>query len=373
MKIGIPKELKDHEYRVGMTPAGVHALVGVGHQVFVETEAGAGSAFEDPEYLEAGAKILGDGDQIYATAEMVIKVKEPIEVEYRRMRRGQLLFTYLHLAPLPLLTEILVERGVTGIAYETITDAEGGLPVLTPMSEVAGRMAVLAGATYLQRRHGGRGILMSGVPGVPAADVVVLGGGIVGLNAAKIAHGMGAQVTILERSAKRMRFIDDVFHGGIQTLASNPLTLRQALGYADVLIGAVLIPGRASAKLVSREMLQLMKPGSVVVDVAVDQGGCFETTRPTTHSNPVYEVDGILHYCVANMPGAVPRTSTQALTNATLPYALDLANKGFARAVNENPGLYAGVNTHAGQVTCLPVAESQDRPYTDLRDLLKVA
>ncbi len=370
MKIGIPRELKNHEYRVGMTPAGVHTLAEAGHQVVVETEAGLGSGFTDDEYVQAGARILPSADEVYAAGDLIIKVKEPIEPEYERMREGQTLYTYLHLAPLPVLTEVLQQRKVTGIAYETITDARGGLPLLTPMSEVAGRMSVLVGATYLQRAHGGRGILISGVPGVPPGDVVVIGGGIVGLNAIKIAHGMGSRVVVLETNADRMRWLDDIFHGAVTTLASNRLNLEAALGRADLLIGAVLIPGAAAPKLVTRDMLKLMKPGSVIVDVAVDQGGCFETTHATTHSDPVFEVDGVVHYCVANMPGAVPRTSTMALTNATLPFALKIANMGVKEAVRSNPHLREGVNTYAGHITCKPVADSQDRPYTDLDDLL---
>ncbi len=370
MKIGIPKELKDHEYRVGMTPAGVHTLAEAGHQVMVETEAGAGSGFTNEEYEQAGARILPSADDVYAEGDMIIKVKEPIEPEYERMREGQTLYTYLHLAPLPVLTEVLQKRKVTGIAYETITDARGALPLLTPMSEVAGRMSVLVGATYLQRAHGGRGILISGVPGVPPGDVVVLGGGIVGLNAIKIAHGMGARVTVLETNAERMRWLDDLFHGAVTTLASNPFNLEAALSRADLLIGAVLIPGAAAPKLVTRDMLKGMKDGSVIVDVAVDQGGCFETTRATTHSDPVYTVNGVVHYCVANMPGAVPRTSTMALTNVTLPFALKIANQGVRAAVGADPHLKRGVNTYGGHITCQPVAESQGRPYTDLDELL---
>lgn len=370
MRIGIPGEVKDNEYRVGMTPAGVQALVDQGHDVLVETDAGVGSGFENTDYEKAGARLIADPDEVYGSAEMIIKVKEPVEVEYPRLQSGQILFTYLHLAPLPGLTDVLLERRVTGIAYETITDHRGGLPLLTPMSEVAGRMSVLAGATYLQRARGGRGILLSGVPGVPPGDVVIIGGGIVGINAAKIALGMGARVTVLETSPDRMRYLDDIFHGAVTTLGSNPHSLVGALERADLLIGAVLIPGRSAPKLVTREMLRHMKPGAVVVDVAVDQGGCFETTRPTTHSNPVYEVDGVVHYCVANMPGAVPRTSTLALTNVTLSYSLALANKGVPQAIADTPGLEPGVNTYDGHITCKPVAESQGRPYRPLRDLL---
>jgi alanine dehydrogenase len=370
MKIGVPKEIKDQEYRVGMTPAGARTFVEAGHEVFVETGAGDGSGFPDDDYGNAGASLLPDADAVWAAGEMVVKVKEPIAPEYGRLREGQILYTYLHLAPLPELTQVLLDRRVTGVAYETITDKRGSLPLLTPMSEVAGRMSVLVGATYLQRAHGGRGILISGVPGVPPGDVVIIGGGIVGLNALQVAHGMRSRVTVLEASVDRMRYIDDLFHGQVTTLASNPHNLEAAMERADLLIGAVLIPGRSAPKLVTREMLKRMKPGSVIVDVAVDQGGCFETTRPTTHSDPVFEVDGVVHYCVANMPGAVPRTSTLALTNATLPYGLEIATKGFARAVEASQGLRDGVNTYAGHITCPPVAESQGREPQDLTDLL---
>jgi alanine dehydrogenase len=370
VRIGIPKEIKDHEYRVGMIPAGVHALVEDGHEVWVETGAGLGSGFEDGRYVEAGARIAPDADAVWRTAEMIIKVKEPVEPEYARLQPNQVLYTYLHLAPLERLTTVLLERRVTGIAYETITDRRGGLPLLTPMSEVAGRMAPLVGSYYLQRRFGGRGTLIGGVPGVPPADVVIIGGGIVGLNAAKMANGMGSRVVILDTNGDRMRYLDDVFGGQVTTLYSNRYNLLAALGRADLLIGAVLIPGASAPKLVSREMLGVMKKGAVIVDVAVDQGGCFETTHATTHSDPVYEVDGIIHYCVANMPGAVPRTSTMALTNATLPFAQALANKGFAKAVADDSHLAAGVNTYQGHITCQPVAESQDRPYKALSELL---
>lgn len=370
MKIGIPKELKDHEYRVGMTPAGVRALVDDGHEVLVELGAGDGSGFADNEFVQSGARIVPDADAVYGGSEMIIKVKEPIPVEYDRLREGQILYTYLHLAPLPELTDVLLQRKVCGIAYETITGSQGGLPLLTPMSEVAGRMSVLVGATYLQRAHGGRGVLISGVPGVPPGDVVIIGGGIVGLNALKMAHGMRARVTVLEASTERMRYIDDIFEGTVTTLASNQHNLELAMERADLLIGAVLIPGAAAPKLVTRDMLKIMKPGSVMVDVAVDQGGCFETTHPTTHSDPVYEVDGIVHYCVANMPGAVPRTSTMALTNATLPFAQTIAKKGVEKAVRGNIGLKNGVNTYKGHITCAPVAESQDKPFRDFCDLL---
>jgi alanine dehydrogenase len=348
MKIGVPKEVKDHEYRVGMIPAGVHTLVQQEHVVLVERGAG---------------KLVDSADEVFERAEMIVKVKEPISSEYSRLQEGQILFTYLHLAPLPELTDVLLERRVTGIAYETITDSSGALPLLTPMSEVAGRMAVLVGCYYLQRPYGGRGTLLSGVPGVPPGDVVIVGGGIVGLNAAKVAHGLGASVTVLETNLHRMRFLDNIFQGSVRTLASNHHNLKAGMRRADVLIGAVLIPGHSAPQLITREMLSEMKPRSVLVDVAVDQGGCAETTRPTSHSEPVYEIDGVLHYCVANMPGAVPRTSTFALNNATLPYTLALANKGLHQAVKDDRGLLAGINTHRGRITCEPVAESQGRPY----------
>ncbi len=370
MRIGIPKEIKDHEYRVGMIPAGVAALVAAGHEVVVQAEAGTGSGFSDSQFVEAGARIEADVDRLWAGAEMIIKVKEPVKPEYERMQRGQLLFTYLHLAPLPELTDVLVQREVAGVAYETITDSEGRLPLLTPMSEVAGRMSVVVGASYLQKTHGGRGTLLAGIPGVPPGDVVIIGGGIVGINALKMAMGLGASVTVLETNLDRMRYIDDMFHGQVITLASNGHNLLAALKRADLLIGAVLIPGRAAPKLVTRAMIGQMKPGSVVVDVAVDQGGCFETTRPTTHSDPVYTVDGVVHYCVANMPGAVPRTSTFGLTNATLPYALALANKGLKLAALDDPGLLEGINTLKGHVTSKPVADSLGRPYREARELL---
>jgi alanine dehydrogenase len=370
VRIGVPREIKNHEYRVGLIPAVVHALVTHGHEVVVEQGAGLGSGIQDEEYRHAGAKLLPSAAEVWAAGEMVVKVKEPLPPEYDLMQPGQVLFTYLHLAPLPDLTDALLRRQVTGIAYETITDRKGGLPLLTPMSEVAGRMAPLVGAFYLQRPLGGRGTLMMGVPGVPPGDVVIIGGGIVGLNSAKVALGMGARVTVLETNADRMRFIDDIFHGHVTTLASNAYNLAAALERSDLLIGAVLIPGRSAPKLVSREMIGSMKPGAVAVDVAVDQGGCFATTRATTHADPVYEVDGVVHYCVANMPGAVPRTSTFALNNATMPYTLELANKGAERAVREDADLAKGVNTYRGRITCQPVAESQTRDYAPLQELM---
>jgi len=370
VKIGVPTEIKDHEYRVGMIPATVVELVEAGHDVLIQRGAGVGSGIEDEEYVEAGAHLVDGAREIYGDAEMIVKVKEPIEAEYDLLRDGQTLFTYLHLAPLPELTQVLLDKKIAGVAYETITDRKGQLPLLTPMSEVAGRMSVLVGTYFLQRPLGGRGTLLPGVPGVPPGDVVIIGGGIVGLNAARMALGLGARVTILETSADRMRNLDDLFLGAVTTLASNRHNLLSAMSRADVLVGAVLIPGHSAPKLVTRDMLGEMKQGSVAVDVSVDQGGCFETTHATTHSDPVYDVDGIIHYCVANMPGAVPRTSTFALNNVTMPYALALARYGVAEAAQRDPGLRAGVNTYAGHITCEPVAESQDREYTDLAELI---
>lgn len=370
MKIGLPKEIKDNEYRVGLTPAGVHALAGAGHTVYVEKSAGEGSGFTDEQYVSAGATMLETADEIWAAGDMIVKVKEPIAPEYPRMRENQLLFTYLHLAPEFELTKQMMERNVTGVAYETITDKQGRLPLLTPMSEVAGRMSVQVGATYLEKMNGGKGILLGGVPGVPAANVVIIGGGIVGTEAAKMAVGLGAKVTIIDRNLDRLRQLDDIFLSKVQTLASSRYQIEEAISHADLVIGAVLVVGAAAPKLVTRDMLHLIPQGAVLVDVAVDQGGCFETTRATTHSNPTYYEEGVLHYCVANMPGAVPRTSTFALTNATLPYALDLANKGFERAIADDAGLWEGVNTYAGKCTYEAVATSQNIEYTPLAGLI---
>ncbi|HMG73071.1 MAG TPA: alanine dehydrogenase [Pyrinomonadaceae bacterium] len=373
MIIGLPKEIKDNEYRVGLTPAGVRALTDAGHRVLVETTAGEGSGFEDSLYTRAGATIIDTADNVWAEGEMIVKVKEPIAPEYPRMRAGQLLFTYLHLAPDHELTEQLLQRRVTGVAYETITDRRGTLPLLTPMSEVAGRMAIQVGAHYLEKMSGGRGILLGGVPGVPAARVVIIGGGVVGTNAAKIAVGMGAHVTIIDNNLDRLRELDDIFLSKIATLASSAYMIHDAVAQADLIIGAVLVPGAAAPRLVTRKMLTDVTDGAVIVDVAVDQGGCVETTHPTTHSAPTYYVEGVLHYCVANMPGAVPRTSTFALTNATLPYALKLANSGFKAAVLSDPGLAAGVNTYDGKLTYEAVALAQGREYTPLSQLLGAA
>ncbi len=370
MKIGLPKEIKDNEYRVGLTPAGVQALSLAGHELFVQKSAGEGSGFADDQYVKAGAGILDTADEVWQTGDMIVKVKEPVAPEYPRMRENQLLFTYLHLAPELELTKQMLDRKVTGVAYETITDKQGRLPLLTPMSEVAGRMSVQVGATFLEKMNGGRGILLGGVPGVPAANVVIIGGGIVGTEAAKMAVGLGARVIIIDRNLDRLRQLDDIFLSKVQTLASSRYAIEEAISHADLVIGAVLVVGAAAPKLVTRDMLKLIPNGAVLVDVAVDQGGCFETTHATTHSNPTYYEEGVLHYCVANMPGAVPRTSTFALTNATLPYALSLANKGFEKAIADDAGLAEGVNTYAGKLTYQAVAASQNLEFTRLDSLL---
>jgi alanine dehydrogenase len=371
MRIGVPTEIKDNESRVGMTPSGAADLSSDGHTVYIQKGAGLGSGFTDEEYKTAGAKILPDADAVFNESEMIVKVKEPVDADLKRMKDGQLLFTYLHLAPVPDLTATLLKKKIKGIAYETITGRGGSLPLLTPMSEVAGRMSVHIGAYYLQKPNGGRGILVGGVPGVLPGDVVVVGGGVVGINAAKMALGLGARVTILDNNLDRLRYLDDVFGGTVQTLASNKAHIADAVAVADLLIGGVLIPGAAAPKLVTRDMVKTMKKGSVIVDVAIDQGGCVEGVHPTTHSNPTFEVDGVIHYCVANMPGAVPRTSTIALTNATLPYTRTLANLGFERAVRENGGLAEGVNVLDGNITYKAVAESQSREYVELAALMK--
>ena len=370
MKIGTVTEIKDHEYRVGLVPGGVKALSAAGHEVVIQNNAGAGSGINNEEYKVAGATILDTADEIFATVDMVVKVKEPLSNEVAKLREDQILFTYLHLAPLQELTQGLLDRGVAGVAFETITSPDRSLPLLTPMSEVAGRMAIQEGAHYLEKAEGGLGVLVGGVPGVPRGKVSIIGGGVVGLNACKMAVGLGAQVTILEKSHARMQYLDDIFEGRITTLMSNPLTIHETVREADLVIGAVLIPGAAAPRIVTRQMVGDMKTGAVIVDVAVDQGGCIETTRPTTHSDPTFVVDGVVHYCVANMPGAVPRTSTFALTNVTLPYALDIADKGLKEAVLSNPGLMAGVNTYKGKITCEPVAKSQNRAFTPVQELL---
>jgi len=370
MKVGTISEIKDNEYRVGLVPGGVKALSESGHEVLVQDGAGLGSGITNAEYEAAGARIVATADDVIDAAEMIVKVKEPLSSEVEKLRDGQILFTYLHLAPLEELTTGLLERGVSGVAYETITAPDGSLPLLTPMSEVAGRMAIQEGAHYLEKAEGGLGMLVGGVPGVPRGKIVIVGGGVVGLNACKMAVGLGASVVILEKSLARMQYLDDIFEGRITTLMSNPLTIFESVQSADLVIGAVLIPGAAAPRLVTAEMIKAMKTGAVAVDVAVDQGGCFETTRPTTHSDPTFVVDGVVHYCVANMPGAVPRTSTFALTNVTLPYALQIADLGLEGAIRANESLRDGVNTLKGKMTCAPVARSQNRDFTPVLDLL---
>jgi alanine dehydrogenase len=364
MIIGVPREIKDNEARVGVTPAGVKALTEVGHKILVETQAGVLSGFDDAEYQDAGAEIVGDAGYIWGKSEMVVKVKEPIEKEYVYFREGLILFTYLHLAPLPALTDKLLQSKVIGIAYETVRDRQGTLPLLTPMSEVAGRMSVQVGASYLEKERGGRGILLGGVPGVPPAHVTILGGGIVGTNAAKIALGFGAKVTLIDLNLNRLRELDDLYSGRIYTLASNSYNIGHATREADLVIGGVLIPGATAPKLVTRAMVSQMKKGAVIVDVAIDQGGCVETARPTSHSNPSFVVDGVVHYCVTNMPGAVPHTSTLALTNSTFPYVLRIANLGVRQALQQDPGFAEGLNTWQGTLTYRGVAGSQQRPWT---------
>jgi alanine dehydrogenase len=366
MIIGVPREIKDHETRVGLVPSGVAALREAGHEVLVELAAGEGSSLTDREYVQAGAHLLNSAAEVWARADLIVKVKEPQPAEYGYFRPGLILFTYLHLAPLRELTDRLLEARVNGVAYETIREADGSLPLLTPMSEVAGRMAVQVGAQYLLKTCGGRGILLGGVPGVAPAHVVILGGGVVGTNAAKMALGMGARVVVIDRNLNRLRDLDLLFHGEAMTLASNAWTIGENLKTADLVVGAVLIPGASAPKLVRRGAVAAMKRGAVMVDVAIDQGGCFETSHPTTHTDPVYLVDGVIHYCVSNMPAAVPHTSTFALTNATFPYLLELANHGLEDACRRHAALGCGVNTCDGRVTHAGVAESQGREWRPL-------
>ncbi|APG45913.1 alanine dehydrogenase [Phaeobacter porticola] len=358
MKIGCPTEIKPQEFRVGMTPDAAREAVNHGHTVLIQAGAGMGAGFTDEDYTTAGAAIIDTAEEIFATADMIVKVKEPQAVERKMLREGQLLFTYLHLAPDPDQTRDLLDSGCTAIAYETVTDDRGGLPLLAPMSEVAGRLAPQVGAYTLQKANGGRGVLMGGVPGVAPAKVVVIGGGVVGTHAAKIAAGMGADVTILDRSLTRLKYLDDIFGRDFKNQYSTAGATAELVRDADMVIGAVLIPGAAAPKLVSRAQLSEMKPGAVLVDVAIDQGGCFETSKATTHADPIYEVDGIMHYCVANMPGAVARTSTQALGNATLPFLLNLANKGWKQACADDPHLLNGLNVHAGKLTYFAVGKA---------------
>jgi alanine dehydrogenase len=370
MIIGVPKEVKDHESRVGVTPAGVKALVEAGHKVLVEHDAGVLSAMPDDEYQAAGAEIVGSAHDVWRLAEMVVKVKEPVEKEYRHFREGLVLFTYLHLAPLTELTDALLTNKVTGIAYETVRDRIGGLPLLTPMSEVAGRLSVQVGAEYLTKEHGGRGLLLGGVPGVPPGNVCIIGGGIVGTNAAKVALGMGAKVTLIDLNLNRLRELDDIFNGRVFTMASNSYNIERATCEADLLIGGVLIPGAAAPKIVTKAMVYKMKKGAVIVDVAIDQGGCIETAHPTTHSNPSYEVNGVVHYCVTNMPAAVPNTSTLALTNATFPYVLKLAKLGAEAAIREDKGIAEGVNSFKGVLTYEAVAAAQKKEWKGVAELV---
>ncbi|CCQ91068.1 Alanine dehydrogenase [Nitrospina gracilis 3/211] len=369
MIIGVPKEIKEDEYRVSMTPAGVTELIADGHTVLVEESAGEGSGISDDDYACTGAKILSC-KEVFEQADMIIKVKEPLPEEFPRLRENQILYTYLHLAPAPELTQGLLDRKVAGIAYETVQLEDGSLPLLVPMSEVAGRMSVHEGAKYLERENGGRGILLGGVPGVDPGHIVIIGGGIVGVNAAKMAIGTSARVTLLDIDLERLRFVDDIFGGRVKTIMSNKLNLREYTAMADLVIGAVLLTGARSPRLIARDMLKDMRTGSVVVDVGIDQGGILETSRPTTHSNPIFEVEGVIHYCVANMPGAVARTSTYALTNATLPYARELARKGFKTALMESKPLRYGLNVYKGHVTHPAVAEALGMEYVPFEKLL---
>ncbi len=369
MIIGLPKEIKDNEYRVAVIPGGVRQLVDSGHEVLVQAGAGEGSGFSDEEYGWGGGRIVAENNEVWA-ADLVVKVKEPLSSEYDLMHPGLTLFTYLHLAAEKDLTLAMLENSVTGVAYETVEEANGSLPLLTPMSEVAGRMAVQVGAQYLEKKNGGRGKLLSGVPGVRPADVTILGAGVVGTNAAQIALGMGASVIVLDIDAERLRYLDQVLHGRLSTMSANPYNIAEAVKRADLLIGAVLVKGAKAPCLVTREMIRKMEPGSVVVDVAVDQGGCCETICPTSHSDPVYVVDGVLHYGVTNMPGAVPRTSTYALSNATLPYLMKLAEEGIEEAIKNDAVLAKGVNVYKGKVTYQAVADALDLEYTPLSSML---
>ena len=371
MLIGVPKEIKPFENRVGLTPASVREMIGNGHEVVVETNAGHPIGFDDANYEAAGARIAGNAADIFAGADMVVKVKEPQAPEIAMLRDGQILFTYLHLAPDTEQTRGLLDSGCTAIAYETVTDDRGGLPLLAPMSEVAGRMAVQAGATCLEIAHGGRGVLLGGVPGVTPGKVVVIGGGVVGSNAVFVATGMGGHVTVIDRDIRRLAEIDSHYKSLIVTRFSNRTNIEEEVAQADLVIGAVLVPGAEAPKLVTADMVKDMKRGAVIVDVAIDQGGCCETSRPTTHDEPTYVVDGVVHYCVANMPGAVARTSTFALNNATLPFAIQIANLGMKEALRSNPNLMNGLNVHAGKLTYEAVAEAQDRDYTPPADALK--
>ena len=370
MIIGVPKEIKNNENRVALTPAGTQELVKRGHVVFVQSTAGLGSGFSNEAYMKAGAQMIDDAAEIYSRAEMIIKVKEPIEEEYKFIRKDQLVFTYFHFASYEPLTKAMISSGAVCLAYETVERLDGSLPLLVPMSEVAGRMAVQEGAKYLEKPLKGRGILLGGVPGVRPAQVLILGGGVVGTNAAKIAAGMGADVTILDLNINRLRYLDDVMPKNVHTMVSNEYTIRELIKESDLIIGGVLVPGAKAPKLVTRDMLKDMRPGTVLVDVAVDQGGCIETCRPTTHENPTYIIDDVVHYCVANMPGAVPYTSTLALTNATLPYAIRLATQGWKKACEESSELRNGLNIIQGEVVYKAVADAFNLPYSDVKKFL---
>ena len=370
MKVGVPKEVKNNEYRVAITPAGVHELTRNGHEVFIEAGAGTGSSLPDGDFATAGAAILPAADDVWGTADLILKVKEPVAEEYHRMRKGQVLFTYLHLAATRPCTDALLGAGTTSIAYETVQLPDGSLPLLAPMSEVAGRMAPQVGAHHLQRDGGGRGVLMGGVSGVYAAKVVVLGAGVSGMNAAAIALGMQAEVLLLDKNVARLRSADAIYQGHCQTITSNAYEVERAALDADLVIGAVLVPGAKTPRLISDDLVSRMKTGSVLVDISIDQGGCFESSRPTTHAEPTYRVHDSVFYCVANMPGAVPHTSTFALTNVTLPYVVEIANRGWREALRADPALALGLNTHEGMVTCRPVAGAHGLPYTELEEVL---
>lgn len=369
MIIGIPKEIKGNEYRVAITSAGVNALKESGHKVIIEKSAGIGSGITDVEFKNAGAEIIDNPKDVFEKADMVVKVKEPLPQEYPFLKKGKILFTFLHLAPLPELTDALIKSKITAIAYETVELPDGSLPILAPMSEVAGKLSVQVGAYYLMKPHHGRGVLLGGVPGVEIGKIAIIGGGVVGTNAAKIALGMGADVTIINRSLERLRYLDDIFRGRIKTMASNSYNIEKSVLESDLVIGAVLITGAKAPHLVTKQMVSKMKKGSVIVDVSIDQGGCVETIKPTSHSNPVYEVDGVMHYGVTNMPGSVPRTSTFALTNATLPYVIKLANSGID-AVKKDPSLAKGVNIFKGRITCKSVAEAMNKKFADIKELV---
>jgi alanine dehydrogenase len=370
MIVGVPKEIKANENRIALQPVGAEMLRQHGHQVLVQENGGVGSSFSDGEYRDAGAEICKTPEEIFSRADMIIKVKEPLEPEYKLIKRNQILFTYFHFAASQTLTQAMIDSAAVSIAYETMEAPDGSLPLLIPMSEVAGRMATQEGAKYLEKAFGGRGLLLGGVPGVVPGEVVILGGGVVGTNAAKMAAGLGAHVTILDIDLERLRYLDDVMPANVDTMMSNPANIRWAVSKADLLIGAVLIPGAKAPHLVTRELLKTMKEGAVIVDVAVDQGGCIETCKPTTHAEPTFTIDGVLHYCVANMPGAVPNTSTIALTNATLPYAVQIADKGYVAAAKESGEILTGINVLDGKVTCKGVADAFNLPYTPIEEIL---